>query len=55
MTDQPREHWNRVYSDKAPSEVSWFQSEPRPSLAALARFAVPPISLMPCWRAGGAM
>lgn len=41
MTEEPRQHWDRVYSDKAPSEVSWFQSEPRPSLAALARFDVP--------------
>lgn len=41
MTDQTREHWDRVYSDKAPSEVSWFQSEPRPSLAVLQRFDLP--------------
>ena len=41
MTEEPQQHWDRVYSDKAPSEVSWFQSEPRPSLAALARFDVP--------------
>lgn len=42
MTEEPQQqHWDRVYSDKAPSEVSWFQSEPRPSLAALTRFDVP--------------
>ena len=41
MTEEPQQHWDRVYSDKAPSEVSWFQSEPRPSLAALVRFDVP--------------
>jgi trans-aconitate methyltransferase len=41
MTEEPQQHWDRVYSGKAPSEVSWFQSEPRPSLAALARFDVP--------------
>lgn len=41
MTEEPQRHWDRVYSDKAPGEVSWFESEPRPSLAALARFDVP--------------
>ena len=41
MTEEPQRHWDRVYSDKAPGEVSWFQSEPRPSLAALVRFDVP--------------
>ena len=41
MTDQPREHWDRVYSDKAPGGVSWFQSEARPSLGVLERFNVP--------------
>jgi len=40
MTEQPHDHWNRVYSDKTPDEVSWFQSEPRPSLEALDRFGV---------------
>lgn len=40
MTDQPQEHWDRVYSDKAPSEVSWFQNEPRASLDALDRCGV---------------
>jgi trans-aconitate methyltransferase len=41
MTGQPQDHWDRVYTEKAPDAVSWFQSEPRPSLAALDRFAVP--------------
>ena len=27
-----QEHWNRVYTTKAPTEVSWFESEPRVSL-----------------------
>lgn len=39
MTDQPHEHWDQVYSEKTPSEVSWFQNDPRNSLAALDRFA----------------
>lgn len=41
MTEEPQRHWDRVYSDKAPGEVSWFQSEPRPSLGVLERFNVP--------------
>ncbi|MEN7537292.1 class I SAM-dependent methyltransferase [Aurantiacibacter flavus] len=41
MTGQPQEHWGRVYSDKAPGDVSWFQSEPRHSLDALVRFGLP--------------
>lgn len=41
MTDKPQNHWDKVYSEKAPTEVSWFQSEPRTSLAVLKRFAVP--------------
>jgi hypothetical protein len=41
LTDHPKEHWDQVYTEKAPSEVSWFQSEPRASLAVLDRFAVP--------------
>lgn len=39
MTNEPHEDWERVYSEKAPSEVSWFQNEPRSSLAVLDHFA----------------
>jgi hypothetical protein len=28
-----REHWERVYTDRAPDTVSWFESVPRSSLA----------------------
>lgn len=41
VTEQQQEHWERVYSEKMPSEVSWFQPEPSDSLAVLDRFAVP--------------
>jgi SAM-dependent methyltransferase len=35
-----RSHWERVYRTKAPSELSWFQLEARPSLE-LIRLAAP--------------
>jgi len=35
-------HWEDVYRTKAPDRVSWFQSEPRPSLEALARHGAGP-------------
>lgn len=38
MSTDPREHWNRAYTEKDPSSVSWFQLEPEPSLRALDRF-----------------
>ena len=34
---EPREHWQAVYSRKAPDEVSWFQREPRLSLELIGR------------------
>lgn len=39
--DHP-EHWNRVYAEKDPSRVSWFQPRPGPSLRALDRFGAKP-------------
>jgi hypothetical protein len=33
-----QEHWSRVYEEKAPGEISWYQAEPEPSLRALNRF-----------------
>jgi SAM-dependent methyltransferase len=30
-------HWERVYADKSETEVSWFETDPAPSLEALAR------------------
>jgi SAM-dependent methyltransferase len=38
MTGADRKaHWERVYTTKAETEVSWFESDPVPSLEALAR------------------
>jgi len=37
-----RAHWERVYSDKAPDQVSWFQAEARLSLDLITRSAPPP-------------
>ena len=34
------EHWQKVYSDKRPEEVSWYQPAPGPSLAALDRIGL---------------
>jgi 2-polyprenyl-3-methyl-5-hydroxy-6-metoxy-1,4-benzoquinol methylase len=39
-----REHWARVYTDKSPADVSWYQPEPAPSLRALDRLGCDPIS-----------
>lgn len=38
MTER-QDHWNRVYSTKSPTEVSWFESEPRVSLQLIASVA----------------
>lgn len=44
MAGERQDHWDRVYSEKSPSEVSWFQPEPRASLAVIDRFAVPALT-----------
>jgi 2-polyprenyl-3-methyl-5-hydroxy-6-metoxy-1,4-benzoquinol methylase len=45
-TERP-DHWTRVYEEKSPSDVSWYQAEPEPSLRALDRFgAQPSLSLI---------
>lgn len=31
------DHWNRVYGEKSPEDVSWFQQQPSVSLAAIER------------------
>lgn len=39
MTQSGRkDHWTRVYDDKASTSVSWYQESPEPSLRALERF-----------------
>jgi len=42
MTLDRREHWNRVYLDRSPREVSWFEERPSTSLAMIERAAVDP-------------
>jgi trans-aconitate methyltransferase len=42
MQDERQEHWRRVYTDKQPDAVSWYQATPAPSLAALDRFGARP-------------
>lgn len=38
MTSDEQKHWVQVYEEKAPTEVSWYQASPEPSLRALSRF-----------------
>ena len=42
MGSKQKDHWSRVYEEKAPSAVSWYQAEPEPSLHALERFGAGP-------------
>lgn len=42
MESQRQDHWTRVYRQKAPSDVSWYQPQPEPSLNALDRFGAGP-------------
>ncbi|MGQ0590901.1 MAG: class I SAM-dependent methyltransferase [Sphingosinicella sp.] len=44
MSTDRHEHWNRVYTEKDPTSVSWFQPEPEPSLRALDRLGAQPSS-----------
>lgn len=39
-----QEHWDRVYEEKAPTAVSWYQPTPEPSLLALVRVGALPTS-----------
>ena len=38
---QTRSHWERVYTDRSPLEVSWYQQEPRLSLELIRESGVP--------------
>ncbi len=40
METERRSHWTKVYSEKAPDAVSWYQPTPDASLFALDRFGV---------------
>jgi SAM-dependent methyltransferase len=47
MQPDGQEHWTRVYEEKAPTSVSWYQPTPEPSLSALKRLgASEPSSLI---------
>lgn len=46
MPADRRDHWARVYTEKAPSEVSWYQAEPEASLRALDRLGARPDSAL---------
>ncbi|MEO6446696.1 MAG: class I SAM-dependent methyltransferase [Gemmatimonadaceae bacterium] len=39
MTTERTQHWERVYAEKSPDEVSWFQREPRVSHTLITRAA----------------
>lgn len=38
MTTEREDHWRKVYTDKQPEDVSWYQPTPEQSLLALDRF-----------------
>ncbi|HVF03657.1 MAG TPA: class I SAM-dependent methyltransferase [Frankiaceae bacterium] len=40
------EHWDGVFTTKAPDDVSWFQAEPATSLRLLRAYAPPPASVL---------
>lgn len=44
MRSDRKDHWTSVYQTKAPTDVSWYQPEPEPSLRALDRFGADPSS-----------
>jgi SAM-dependent methyltransferase len=39
--DTSRDHWERIYTDKRPAEVSWYEPVPRSSIAAIERVGLP--------------
>jgi len=41
MSDALRDHWQKVYATKAPTEVSWYQPVPERSLALIRETGVP--------------
>lgn len=42
MSSERSPHWHKVYTDKRPEDVSWYQATPAQSLAALERFGAAP-------------
>lgn len=41
MTENPQQHWQTVWRDREPTEVSWFQADPTTSRRLIARVARP--------------
>ena len=41
MTDTPRQHWDDVYTVKAPDQLSWYQAEPTRSMALIRATEIP--------------
>jgi hypothetical protein len=48
----PKDHWERIYRAKAPTELSWYQPEARLSLDLIRRVG-PPITSTPVIDVGG--
>lgn len=46
MAGEREAHWARVYSTRAETSVSWYQDEPRVSLAMIARACSPPARII---------
>lgn len=44
MDQEQHDHWARVYAERDPTSVSWYQPEAEPSLRALDRFGASPSS-----------
>lgn len=42
MSSERSHHWRKVYTDKPPEDVSWYQATPTQSLAAMERFGALP-------------
>jgi trans-aconitate methyltransferase len=42
MSTEPQDHWRKVYTDKQPEDVSWYQSSPTSSLGSLDHFCCNP-------------
>jgi len=39
--DTARDHWERIYADKRPAEVSWYEAVPRASITAISSTGLP--------------
>ncbi len=41
MTTSVKEHWNKIYSSKATTELSWYEEKPSPSIDLIEKCAIP--------------